>query len=639
MIDNPKPISRFSNIILIYKMMLRYWIYLVTGILAMMGYAFFNGISITLIIPLFDYVFNQSKINLLYTDWSGFSAAASEMLSKHFTASGGFISGLQNYSPLWDSTKTLMLQTSSITLLYVLCVFVFSAIILKNLFGFSTNVLFNTLRSRTVRDIRSFMFRRYLSQSLDFFSKNRVGDAMVRMMSDVEVVSDQFLNQLINALRELTTIIVFAVIAWKLNSKLMLYSILVLPLFSLVISMLGKKLKKYAQRILEQLSSLFSHVEEILNSMKIVQAFRREEHEIASFNKINNRQAQLWCRSQNYSALNTPISELNTAITGILVIVIGGNMILNPDAGFSLGEFTAFLFALFSMLHPLKVLTQVYTEIRKALVSLDRIAGVMNEESRIKDSADALPKKSFDHSLEFQNVSFHYKEGKPVIKNFSLVIPKGSKTALVGASGGGKTTIANLANRLYEVHEGSIKVDGIDIRKIKLNDLRRLFGVVTQDSVLFTKSVRENIAYGSHEAVTDEQVKAAGLIANADDFIQELPNKYDEVLGNKGSDLSGGQRQRLCIARAVVADPPILIFDEATSALDTDSEKKVQEAIDFATRNRTVIMIAHRLSTVLKADQIVVLEKGVIVGQGSHEELLKTCERYRHLYNIQSGAH
>jgi subfamily B ATP-binding cassette protein MsbA len=620
-------------------MMLHYWIYLVTGITAMMGFAFFNGISITLIIPLFDYVFNQNKVNVLYTDWSGFSAAAAEMLSRHFSASGGFISGLQNYSPLWESTKTLMLQTSSITLLYVLCIFVFCAIILKNLFGFTNNILFNTLRARTVRDIRSFMFRRYLSQSLDFFSKNRVGDALVRMMSDVEVVSDQFLKQFINALRELTTIVVFAIIAWKLNSKLMLYSIIVLPLFSIVISMLGKKLKKYAKRILEQLSSLFSHVEEILNSMKIVQAFRHEEHEIDSFNKINSRHAQLWCRSQNYSALNTPISELNTAITGILVMIIGGNMILDPSANFSLGEFTAFLFALFSMLHPLKVLTQVYTEIRKAMVSLDRIAGVMNAESRIKDSDDAVSKVSFDHALEFDKVSFHYKEGKPVIKDFSLVIPKGSKTAFVGASGGGKTTIANLTNRLYEVHEGSIKVDGIDIRKIKLDDLRRLFGVVTQDSVLFTKSVRENIAYGSHEAVTDEQVRAAGMIANADEFIQELPNKYDEVLGNKGSDLSGGQRQRLCIARAVVADPPILIFDEATSALDTDSEHKVQEAIDYATRNRTVIMIAHRLSTVLKADQIVVLEKGRIVGQGSHAELLKTCERYRHLYNIQSGAH
>ncbi len=604
----------------------------------MLGFAFFNGISITLVIPLFDYVFNQNKVNLLYTDWNGFSAAAGEMLHRHFATYGGFIQGIHNYQSLWESTKTLMLQTSSLTLLYVLCVFVFAAIILKNLFGFLNTVLFNYLRARTVRDIRSFMFRRYLSQSLEFFGQNRVGDALVRMMSDVEIVSEQFLKQLISAVRELATVAVFAVIAWNLNSKLMLYSILVLPVFSLVISMLGKKLKKYAKKILEQISTLFSHVEEIMNSMKVVQAFRHEEREIQNFNRINLRHTQLWCRSQNYSALNTPIGEMNTAITGILVIIIGGNMILDPGMGFSLGEFTAFLFALFSMLHPLKVLTQVYTEIRKALVSLDRIAGVINQESKIQDAPDAVNKPTFDDAIVFEHVNFAYKVGKPVIKDFSLTIRKGSKVAFVGASGGGKTTIANLTNRLYEVQEGSIKIDGIDIRKIKLDDLRRLFGVVTQDSVLFTKSVRDNIAYGSHDDVTDEQVRKAGMIANADEFIQELPNKYDEVLGNKASDLSGGQRQRLCIARAVVADPPILIFDEATSALDTDSEKKVQDAIDVATRNRTVIMIAHRLSTILKADNIVVLEKGRIIGQGSHEDLLKTCDRYRHLYDIQSGA-
>jgi subfamily B ATP-binding cassette protein MsbA len=289
------------------------------------------------------------------------------------------------------------------------------------------------------------------------------------------------------------------------------------------------------------------------------------------------------------------------------------------------------------MLHPLKVLTQTYTEIKKATVSLDRIALVLNQESTIQDKPDAVSKREFKQEISFEDVSFYYKPGKPVLKNLTFRIPKGSKLAFVGASGGGKTTIANLMNRMYDVKSGAIKIDGTDIRDIKLDDLRSLFGVVTQDSILFTKSIRENIAYGSQHEVSDEQVKTAAAIANADEYIQDFPNQYDEVLGNKGSDLSGGQRQRLCIARAVVADPPILIFDEATSALDTDSEKKVQDAIDEATRNRTVIMIAHRLSTVLKADKIVVLEKGGIVGMGSHEELLKTCPRYQHLHSIQQG--
>ncbi|MDI9572798.1 MAG: ABC transporter ATP-binding protein, partial [Candidatus Cloacimonadota bacterium] len=303
----------------------------------------------------------------------------------------------------------------------------------------------------------------------------------------------------------------------------------------------------------------------------------------------------------------------------------------------SLGDFTAFLFALFSMLHPLKVITQVYTDIRKALVSLDRIGLVMNQESRIQDKPDAITKETFDSEITFENVTFGYKENKPVLKNFSLTIPKGSKVAFVGASGGGKTTIANLMNRLYDVTYGAIKIDGIDIRDIKLDNLRKFFGVVTQDSILFSKSIKENIAYGSQEEVSDEQIIKAAQIANAEEFINEMPNKYDEVLGSKGSDLSGGQKQRLCIARAIVGDPPILIFDEATSALDTDSEQKVQMAIDKATQNRTVILIAHRLSTILKADKIVVLEKGKIVGMGTHQELMQNCPRYQHLYNLQQG--
>ncbi|HQC09046.1 MAG TPA: ABC transporter ATP-binding protein, partial [Candidatus Cloacimonas acidaminovorans] len=310
---------------------------------------------------------------------------------------------------------------------------------------------------------------------------------------------------------------------------------------------------------------------------------------------------------------------------------------LTPGSSFSLGDFTAFLFALFSMLHPLKVITQVYTDIRKALVSLDRIGLVLNQESRIQDKPDAITKETFDSEITFENVTFGYKENKPVLKNFSLTIPKGSKVAFVGASGGGKTTIANLMNRLYDVTYGAIKIDGIDIRDIKLDNLRKFFGVVTQDSILFSKSIKENIAYGSQEEVSDEQIIKAAQIANAEEFINEMPNKYDEVLGSKGSDLSGGQKQRLCIARAIVGDPPILIFDEATSALDTDSEQKVQMAIDKATQNRTVILIAHRLSTILKADKIVVLEKGKIVGMGTHQELMQNCPRYQHLYNLQQG--
>ncbi len=318
-----------------------------------------------------------------------------------------------------------------------------------------------------------------------------------------------------------------------------------------------------------------------------------------------------------------------------MVVIIGGGMILDPAAVFSLGDFTAFLFAVFSMLHPMKSVTQLYTEIKKATVSLDRIALVLNQESSIKDAENAISKPDFVDSITFEQVDFYYKPGKNVLDKLDLTIKKGSKVAFVGASGGGKTTVTNLINRLYDVKGGRILIDGTDIRQIKLDDLRALFGVVTQDSVLFTKSIRENIAYGSRKALTDADILRAAQIAHADEFIDSFPDKYDQLLDIKGLNLSGGQRQRLCIARAIVGNPPILIFDEATSALDTESERKVQDAIDEATRNRTVILIAHRLSTILAADKIVVLEAGRIVGIGNNEELLKTCPRYQTLYNLQ----
>ncbi len=633
-LQSPK---RRTNIILIYRMMFKYWHLILLGVICMLLFALFNGVSITLVIPLFDYVFNPAKNQILYPDYQSFLSAAGELLSRHFHSQSGFLAALQNWGQLWDNAKELMLHTSSLALLYVLVVFVFLSIFFKNLFYYLHRILFNKLRGKTIRDIRSYMFGRYLQQSLDFFGQNRVGDAIVRMVNDVEIVSEQFINSTISAVRETITVLVFARIAFLLNSRLFMYSILVLPLFSLTVSLLGKKIKKYAKKIQEQLSTLFSTVEEVMNSMKIVQAFRKERQENDNFNRINNRHYSLWLKSQNYRDLNTPISELNTAVTGILVIIMGGNMILSPGSGFSLGDFTAFLFALFSMLHPLKVITQVYTEIKKAIVSLDRIALVLNQESTIKDKPDARPKPSLDSEIRFEQVNFAYNPQKPVLKDFNLTIPKGTKVAIVGPSGGGKTTIANLLNRLYEVQGGSIKIDGIDVRDIKLDDLRSLFGVVTQDSILFTKSIRENIAYGSLKGCSHEQIEQAARIANAHEFIADLPHHYDEVLGNKGSSLSGGQKQRICIARAIVGDPPVLIFDEATSALDTDSEQKVQQAIDEATRHRTVIMIAHRLSTVLKADTIVVLEKGRIIGQGTHQELLQNCPRYQHLYSIQSG--
>jgi ATP-binding cassette, subfamily B, bacterial MsbA len=628
-----------KDLILIYRMAFRYWYYLISGLIAMFLYAFFNGISITLIIPLLDYVFNPHKPAILYQNMPAFWQALGDAWRGFATLHGGLLSqhSLNDFAPLWKSVRDIMLQTDSFSLLYAICIFVIASITLKNVFLYIQKVLFINLRGNTIRDVRNRMFSQYMSQSLEFHSQHQTGDAIVRMVNDVEIVSEQFIRSILEGLRDLVTILVYMRIAILLNSSLFVYSVIVLPVFVLTMGYLGRKIRKYSRRIQAQLSSMFSAAEEAMNSMKIIKAFGREESETENFKGINKTHLRLWKRSQAYSAMSLPISEISSAITGVVVIIIGGKMILTPGSTFSVGDFTAFLFALFSMLHPLKTLSQLYTDVRKALVSLGRISLVLNQHSSIQDARDAVLKTGFDSTIVFDNVSFCYRNRKPVLDNVSLTISKGEKIAFVGASGGGKTTLANLLNRMYDVSEGSIQIDGIDIRNIKILSLRKLFGVVTQDSVLFTRSIRDNIAFGVADSISNDEIAVAARIAHCEEFIDNFPDKFDEILQIKGSNLSGGQRQRLCIARAIVGNPPILVFDEATSALDTESEKLVQQAIDNATKNRTVILIAHRLSTVRNADRIFVLEHGKIVGVGKHEELLVSCPRYQHLHSIQSG--
>ena len=617
--------------------MLRYWPYMVAGLLAMILFALFSGFSITLLVPLFDYVFNPNKPEILYHNSAEVLAQLKEIYLSYISQIGSLwqIRSLQDLSPLWESLKDLMLVSSSLALLYILCGVIVVLILLKNISYFLNRYFFVKLRGKTIRDMRNIMFKRYLDQSLEFYGKNQVGDAIVRMVNDVEIVSNQFIFAVFNSIRDFSSIIVYMYIALMLNARLFAYSVLIVPLLTFSIGFLGKKIKKYSRRIQSQISQMFSVVEEVLNSIKIVKAFRREEDEYIAFQKINHSNLTQWQRSQFYAAMNVPLSEINSTITGVVVVIMGGSMILSPEAHFSLGDFTAFLFAIFSMLHPLKSITQLYTEVKKAGVSMERIAYVLNQSSSIQDAPDAIDKPTFERDIVFDKVGFYYQEGVYVIRDFSLKIVKGQKIAFVGASGGGKTTITNLINRMYDVKEGRILIDGTDIRQIRLNDLRSLFGVVTQESILFTKTVKENIAYGSHKALSDEEIHEAARIAHADEYIQELADKYEQKLAIKGSNLSGGQRQRLCIARAIVGNPPILIFDEATSALDTESERMVQDAIDTATQNRTVLLVAHRLSTILKADTIVVLEGGKIVGEGSHSELLANNARYQALYNLQ----
>ena len=617
--------------------MLHHWGYLVAGLFFMLGFAFFSGVSITMAIPLFDYVFTASRAEIIYWDFSTFSNAFANTLSEFF-AQNSSISALTNkdaLEPLSVKVKEILSVTDPLLLLWIIGATLIILVLVKNIFFYGNRVMFANLRGKTIKDIRNKIFKKYLYQSLSFFGQNKVGDSLVRMISDVKIVSNLFIGSLFRAFQDIILLLVHTIIALLLNPRLFLISLILFPLFSLILNYIGKKIKKYSKRIQNQSSEMFSNVDETLNSMRIVKGFSRENYELGKFKKINNKYFQFWRKSIVYAAVNVPLSELNGALMGVIVLIIGGRQVLTPGSTFTSGLFITFLLAIFSMLHPMKKITKAYTDIRKALVSLDRISVILNRQSEIIDSPSAIEKKSFENKIEFKNVSFSYNEQMEVLKNISFDVKKGEQVAIIGGSGSGKTTLVNLLSRMYDKNSGEILIDEIPIENIKLKDLRRLFGTVTQESILFSDSISNNIRYGSLNDISDQEIIKAANIAYADEFIEKYPDKYDAVLGTKASNLSGGQKQRLCIARAIVGDPPILIFDEATSALDTEAEQKVQRAIEQATKNRTVIVIAHRLSTILSSDKIVVLDNGQIVGIGKHKELLKSCERYKTLYKLQ----
>ena len=624
-----------KDAIRIYKLLIKYWGLLLLNIFFMVCYAFFSGVSITMVSPLLDFVFAGDPEQISITSYSEFWHQASDVVIDFFQTADKIQFNKEAFSPLLTNFQLLLEKTDPLLLLWMISTGFVILIIIKNIFYFLNRVTTTSLKGLTVRDLRNVVFHKYLFLSLAFFNKNKIGDSLVRMVSDIQIICNQYIGALFNMVRNLLLIGIFVQIAVFINAKLFLISMIMLPIFGYLISQLGKKLKKYAKRKQGQYSTMFSYMEEILSSIRIVKAFSQEKNEMDKYKKVNQRYYKFWRKTNIYSALNVPISEISSVLTGAILLIIGGKFVLADSSSFTVGNFMAFLFAFFSMLHPLKELTTAYANIRKANVSLGRVTEILNTENDIKTIKNPLSISKFKKEIKFINVEFSYEVGKQILRDINLTVKKGEKIALVGSSGSGKTTLVNLVNRMYDPASGSILIDDIPIDQLKLEDLRRLFGVVTQESILFSVSVQENIGYGSIDKISNSDIKKAANIAFADEFIEQLPNQYDTILEPKASNLSGGQKQRLCIARAIANDPPILIFDEATSALDSEAEQKVQKAIERSTRNKTVFLIAHRLSTVLNADKIVVMDQGNIIDVGTHEDLLQRCERYKLLYKIQ----
>lgn len=624
-----------ENIKKITKIMLIQWKLMIAGLFTMMIFALLSGISVTMAVPLFDYVFGTKRVSGEINKFSAFSDKLGSALSDFFSSlnlSNIFDSSV--YDSFLEALKSLLSVTDPYLLLMMIGFGMIILIVLKNIFFYLNKIIFVSLRGRTIEHIRNLMFRKYLDLSMNFYKDNKIGDLQVRLTSDVSIVSDLFIQSFFGGMRDFTLVIIYISIALFINPALFVYVIIIVPIFALSISYIGGKIKKYSKRIQKTYSTIYSKIEEVFNGIKIVKSYSKEDYELKRFSEENHNFYLSWLKSHLYQSLNIPLSEFNGTLTGVVVLLIGGKMVLDGDSGLTFGGFTAFLFAIFSILHPLKELTKYYTEIRRALVSLNRVFDILNLEPTIKESQNAIEKTDFTKSLVIEDLSFCY-ETKKILKNINLEINKGEKIAIVGVSGGGKTTLVNLIERFYDPNEGSISIDGTNIKDIKLKSLHDLFGTVTQESILFNDTVENNILYGSNKELTFEDVKKAAVIAYADEFIQNLDNGYQTMLSPKASNLSGGQRQRLCIARAIVGDPPILIFDEATSSLDSEAEQNVQKAIEMATKDRTVIVIAHRLSTILNSDRIVVVDKGEILGVGKHKELLENNEKYKKLYEIQ----
>ncbi len=517
--------------------------------------------------------------------------------------------------------------------LMIMVAVIISIFLLKNLFAYWGMYFITYLRNGVLKDIRNAMYKKSLELPLSFFSEKRKGDVISRMTSDVLEIQHSFLSILELVVREPLTIVFTIIAMFFLSTKLTIFVFIFIPIAGFIISKVGKSLKKSSQKASEEQGFFLSLIEESLTGLKVIKSFNAEPAFNDKFQSSTMEFYHLNNKILNRQNLSSPMSEFLGIVTIAVLLVFGGHMVL-VDQSLSGASFIAYIGMAYNILTPAKAISKASYSLKRGNAAAERVLQILEEENPIQSKENALSKAKFDSEVNLNNISFKYDE-EWVLKDFSLQVPKGKSVALVGQSGSGKSTIANLLTRFWDVNEGAIEIDGTDIRDIDLRDLRNLMGLVTQDSILFNDSIKNNLKLGNENATDDEIIEAL-KIANAYEFVKELPEGIETNIGDAGNKLSGGQKQRLSIARAVLKNPPIMILDEATSALDTESEKHVQVALENMMLNRTSIVIAHRLSTIQKADWIVVMQKGKIVEQGTHESLLNLQGTYTKLVSLQN---
>ncbi|MFD1163557.1 MULTISPECIES: ABC transporter ATP-binding protein [Hwangdonia] len=615
--------NHFINILKYAKPYKRYAI---GHIISNVFFALFGTLSFVALKPMLDVIFKKDPLDDLGQPIA--QMAPTEPVYTGLMQIDDYVENLLAYNMHQftggDDSKALIFVVGLIVVMFLL----------KNIFGYLANYFLVFLRNGVIRDIRNKVYKKTVELPLSYFSEQRKGDILSRVTSDVLDLQYSFLSVLELIVREPLTIIFTITIMLYISPQLTLFIFIFIPVMGFIISKIGKSLKRKSDRVQKEQGIFLSALEETLTGLRIIKGFNAEEKFNQQFQESTTRFYHFSNKLLNRQNLASPSSEFLGILMIAVILWYGGNLVLTGDSELDGSTFLVYMGLSYNILTPAKAISRALYNIKKGGAAAERIQEIIDTPNPLKDKENAIEKTSFDSEIKFDNISFKYQDDY-VLKDFSLTIPKGKTVALVGQSGSGKSTIANLITRFYDVNKGQILIDGIDIRDLTTGSLRAQLGIVTQDAILFNESIKNNMKLGNDDA-TDEDIIEALKVANAWEFVKDLPEGINTNIGDSGNKLSGGQKQRLSIARAVLKSPPIMVLDEATSALDTESERLVQVALENMMKNRTSIVIAHRLSTIQNADEIVVLKKGQIDEKGQHNELIAKNGTYKKLVEMQS---
>lgn len=605
-----------SSLKRLFSFVLAHWPFLLLSTLAAFFFVVFNSASIWI---------TATMINNILIDFN-------EMIIENERLKS--LNDLTMNDRLKIYSNGLLLKDTAINTVSSVCIALIVVFSAKNIFLYIKNITLSIVQYRLIRDLRNKLYSHFHYLSLSYFNKNKSGELTAVLVNDIDNMRNSLSIMFQKLFVEPINILILMSLLFIVSPKLALIALLIIPISSVIIFGISHSIRRRSKRSQAQLAGMTSMIAETIGSMRIVKAFATKSFEIKRFARETQKYYQLMLRRDRLRFVSSPVSETFGATIAALLLWVGARDVLVTQS-ISSEDFLRFILLLFSLFQPLKNLTNVVNELQNGLASADRVFAIMDIDSDIKDRNNAAEIVDLKESLSFNQVSFSYGEkNDKVLNNINFKINKGEIIALVGPSGAGKSTLVDLIPRFYDTLDGSIKIDNKNIKELKISSLRSLMGIVTQETFLFDDSVKANIAYGL-ENISDNQIEEAAKAANADNFIKELPDGYNTIIGERGVSLSGGQKQRIAIARAIVKNPPILILDEATSSLDSESEKHVQSAIENLMSKRTVIVIAHRLSTVHNADKILVLEKGQIVQEGKHEDLVNNEGLYKQLHKMQ----